>query len=915
MIGRLLPLCLFLCANLSAQNANLEFVFMQFSGCEGNRTQELIGLYSQCGFEVNDLIIRFDKNFNSDSTGLNGDINDSGTCGWIVGDTSVFTGCSSLHAAGPGDFIPAHALVVIQLTQDIGEIKSLETQCQTGLPIYVIRNNCLRTMEAFPELRSENYQLEMQLQNFPSIVFDAKFRDDRLFWTLPLVQFNKLGQRSGSNCDNPFSNTWDHLINPNLAISDVVVQQPNCIDLHGSIEILTAGPIGDYSIDGGLTWSEDSIFEMLDTGFYEILIRDTSEMCPTGLPDRIPIKAYENPSILNVTSEITTDSICSHYSGSIQIETSQAGALQIQYSNDDGVTFSNSPFFDDLGEGTYHIKIRDSLNPQCLDSLTFQVGPFPIPLELTGINKDSISPCESGEIEIQAVGQELLYSIDGVAFHYDSIVILDPNEPYTLFIKEAENSACIDSLEVVLHQTMPFLPDVNISGSSAEFVLLRESRGPYFLSWSTGDTTVSVHNLPVGLNYLDVTDGWGCSQRIMFFVDENSCVFHLTDSIVDATCETSTTSIYLVSNDSTQAYEYDWNIDSFDGLPYIKDVNHGSYYVDVSYGDCSVRINFETPIGGIDSAEIQTSSSSCSTPNGTLEIIRVRGGTGPYTLGSGEVFDSSISILGLSSGLHPIAIRDQRGCIYYDTIMIDSDTFSFDLNPIVRVDNCVDYLYTLDFVNLTSTATIRINNQLYDSSTISDLTSGIYSFEIMDSNGCTNILEINLNPPPFIQIPADTMIQQGEDIELHAKGDLAEIDSFHWTGERDPICNCIQTSDRPDSSITYSFHYVDKFGCLHNQEFKVNVLNSDLFIPNAFSPNHDDINDTFRIYTENLEVVGLSIFDRWGNMLFDDLGPDFEWNGVSNGKRIDPGVYIFKVQFRNENDEYFTRSGTVTLIK
>ena len=106
--------------------------------------------------------------------------------------------------------------------------------------------------------------------------------------------------------------------------------------------------------------------------------------------------------------------------------------------------------------------------------------------------------------------------------------------------------------------------------------------------------------------------------------------------------------------------------------------------------------------------------------------------------------------------------------------------------------------------------------------------------------------------------------------------------------------------------------------------FLDNLLDEDslkVFIPEAFSPNGDGVNDFFTIYGSRLQrIERLQIFDRWGNRLFlhENFPPGGEnmgWNGTANGKPLLPGVFVFLADIRFLNGAVKQVQGSVTLMK
>ncbi|MEL6671711.1 MAG: PKD domain-containing protein [Bacteroidota bacterium] len=88
-----------------------------------------------------------------------------------------------------------------------------------------------------------------------------------------------------------------------------------------------------------------------------------------------------------------------------------------------------------------------------------------------------------------------------------------------------------------------------------------------------------------------------------------------------------------------------------------------------------------------------------------------------------------------------------------------------------------------------------------------------------------------------------------------------------------------------------------------------------LYFPNAFSPNNDQINDVFYIKGIFLNKFHLTIFSRWGKLLYESWDPQAGWDGTYKGAPAPEGVYVFQVQAIGEDGTVINRSGTVTLFR
>jgi gliding motility-associated-like protein len=90
-----------------------------------------------------------------------------------------------------------------------------------------------------------------------------------------------------------------------------------------------------------------------------------------------------------------------------------------------------------------------------------------------------------------------------------------------------------------------------------------------------------------------------------------------------------------------------------------------------------------------------------------------------------------------------------------------------------------------------------------------------------------------------------------------------------------------------------------------------------LYIPNAFSPNSDNINDVFSIEGSDIKDYSLSIYNRWGECVFQSPDGKTSWNGAKDniGETVQEDVYLYKLKVRDSGGEEHFFSGTVVLIK
>jgi gliding motility-associated-like protein len=88
-----------------------------------------------------------------------------------------------------------------------------------------------------------------------------------------------------------------------------------------------------------------------------------------------------------------------------------------------------------------------------------------------------------------------------------------------------------------------------------------------------------------------------------------------------------------------------------------------------------------------------------------------------------------------------------------------------------------------------------------------------------------------------------------------------------------------------------------------------------VFIPNAFTPNNDGVNDVYYIPDANFTRFEFSVYDRWGNRVYYSDTPSFRWNGDSGGKQLPSGVYVFVLTASTPKKADIKRSGTITIVR
>ena len=86
-----------------------------------------------------------------------------------------------------------------------------------------------------------------------------------------------------------------------------------------------------------------------------------------------------------------------------------------------------------------------------------------------------------------------------------------------------------------------------------------------------------------------------------------------------------------------------------------------------------------------------------------------------------------------------------------------------------------------------------------------------------------------------------------------------------------------------------------------------------VFIPTAFTPNQDGMNDVFRVKGENLQNFKMLVYDRWGEKIYESENPNEGWDGTYKGRPVQQDTYVYQVTAKNLGDKKMT--GAVTLVR
>lgn len=203
-----------------------------------------------------------------------------------------------------------------------------------------------------------------------------------------------------------------------------------------------------------------------------------------------------------------------------------------------------------------------------------------------------------------------------------------------------------------------------------------------------------------------------------------------------------------------------------------------------------------------------------------------------------------------------------------------------------------------------------------------NLSTGNYSLTVTDGNGCTvaGTIFVPEYPEPVIPYasPDSMRIIFGDTIQVTISSNYDPNVLYSISPSYNISCHdCSSLQAFPFESTTYSVTATDLItGCRGTSTFTINVDEKYiLFVPNAFTPNGDGVNDHVKAYAKALKYFYFRIFNRWGELVFytDDIHAS--WDGTYKGKPAEAGVYVYQAKLGYLNGVTREVQGSITLIK
>ena len=430
-----------------------------------------------------------------------------------------------------------------------------------------------------------------------------------------------------------------------------------------------------------------------------------------------------------------------------------------------------------------------------------------------------------------------------------------------------------------------------------------------------------------GYNVL-VTDANGCTFNDIVVMenpgDPNISVLNQDDNLCFGDLNGSFT---VEADGGTAPYTFGWFDAAFNFITVgetLSGLPTGIYYVmaldDNSCSDVELLV-----VAGPTSpvmAAVTPISASCGDANGGISASAL-GGTAPYTYTLNGNSQAMGGFSGLSSGNQTLIVSDDNGCTDQVTVAISNSD-----GPIldeVQIDapNCFNgedgSAYVLVQGGLPSYTYYQDGAEV--TADVYNLSAGANQILVVDAQLCSLYVDFTVPAADSLVAVIDTNFVIG-DLPLSVDADgLNSIgaSTYQWELNDELIGSNSYVSEMIFEEGEYNLILTVFEGiCSDTTSFSFNVENAyEWEIPNTFTPNGDGSNDNFRIRNSHNEFVNISIYNRWGELIYSFEGSNVNWDGrLNSGNFASAGIYFYILRYaETENSEVSEVNGYIRLVR
>jgi len=290
---------------------------------------------------------------------------------------------------------------------------------------------------------------------------------------------------------------------------------------------------------------------------------------------------------------------------------------------------------------------------------------------------------------------------------------------------------------------------------------------------------------------------------------------------------------------------------------------------------------------------------------------------------------TSVSILPLKSTQYTVIGYNQYGCSNtistsvhviepFKLALKPADSICIGSNKLINVSGAATYEW------LPTPGLSRYNSSATYASPNITTTYQVIGKDALQCFADTASIKIVVGESTPIHIGKDTTIPSGASIQLNTGAIPSDIVAWQWGGVAEFSCiNCASPEAKVVLDEPITCKATNLFGCITTDTINIKTFcsGSELFVPNAFTPDGDGVNDVLVVQGRGIKLVkSLKIFSRWGELVFEKTNfqtgdKSAGWDGRIRGKLSNTDVFVYLCEAVCDKGNSFVFKGNVAIIK
>jgi gliding motility-associated-like protein len=733
---------------------------------------------------------------------------------------------------------------------------------------------------------------------------------------------------------------------PAAALGSSITAQQN-VSCNGgnnaSFTVTASGGTNPYSYTLNGNTNATGSFSNLAAGNYAVNISDNN-----GCNHTQNVTITE-PAVLSASTTSTTNVDCfGNTTGAFSLS-ANGGSAPYNFSIPGQTNTTGN--FSTLAAGNYTATITDANG--CTNTQNVNITEPASTLSLSIANQINVT-CfggANGSVTLNASGGTATYqyAIQGTPYGNQATIGNLQAQAYTFVVVDqngctAQTNATLTQPAVPVSVTLNNQTNILCFGASTGGFSVSASNGiaPYQYSITGSNNATGVFsNLSAGNFTVTATDANNCTGSLVVTLNQPAAPISITvSSQQNPVCNGNTNgSITVAASGGTAVnnnYAYNWNTTPVQNTATASNLGAGTYTVTVTDdNNCTqnqqvtlTQPNFQINlIQNSTICEGQSVNVTATSVDGAAPIVY----TFTNTVSGQTENGSTVNLSPVSTTLYQVTAVDNNGC------PTGPVNFTVNVNPLPNGDFnanltsgcqplCVEFLasssipgsaFVWNFGNgLTASGIDPVN--CYADFGLFDV-----SLQITSPNGCSRVFEkpelvlVHKKPMALFELSSEELLMSNPELSVINQSDLSNTFVWNFGDGSEPVTDA---KPRPHTYLASGVYCVQQvvtsyFGCVDSIS-RCLIVKPDFkfFIPSAFTPNNDGLNDLFRPMGEFAKQIEMNIYDKWGKNIYRRVSSTYE-DAYWDGSALPNGVYVYYIRVWDETGKERVYSGDVSLLR